>query len=388
MARYRWIVFAFSLVTVASVVAMADVPDRSAGRQTLIVPEKDLELGEIYYVIPGAGTQLTWEEDAPLLRSVATCNRVVGYSIAPFELEDGVPPLLGGALRIPVASLGTGYEHLDAALHGADRLDREQFPEILVSFVSAGPATDVTRENNREACAFKLTGDLAVKGKTVRFEAPARLALLPFAQATQQFSPSDLLMLRTEFDVALSDLGIAAASPLGEGFAGTTVHLELYLMGTTVHPDRNFDPRIEPELYVKHLAFMTQLRDFDDPMGAYPQGYALLKEIWDDGRMLNDLAWDVLTDEHVQRRDLELVRQAAERANALSEHKDPIHLSTLARLCYEQGDLDGAVKWSQKAVENLAGQPFFVGPAIRAALEDYEARARIRQEAARPQAED
>ena len=76
-----------------------------------------------------------------------------------------------------MASLGTGYEHLDAALHGADRLDREQFPEMLVSFVSAGPAADVTKEDNREECGFKLVGDLKVKDKTVRFEAPARRML-------------------------------------------------------------------------------------------------------------------------------------------------------------------------------------------------------------------
>ena len=105
MARCRWIVPALCVSTVASLVVMAGVPERSPGLQTLIVPERDREHGEVYYVIPGAGTQLTWEEDAPLLRSVATCNRVVGYAVAPFELEDGVAPLFGGALRIPVASL-------------------------------------------------------------------------------------------------------------------------------------------------------------------------------------------------------------------------------------------------------------------------------------------
>jgi hypothetical protein len=368
--------------------AVAGVPERSAGRQTLIVPEGHRELGEIYYVIPGAGTQLSWETDAPLMRSVATCNRVVGYLVAPFELDEASPPLLAGALRVPVASLGTGSEQLDAALHGPDRLDQEQHPEILVSFISAGPAGNVVKENNREKGTFDLVGDVTIKGQTVRLESRARLALLPFAQATQQFSPSDLLMLRAELVVPLAEIGITAASPLGPGFAGTTAHLELYLMGTTVHPDRNFDPRVKPELYVKHLAFMTQLRDFRDPFGAYTQGYTFMKEIWGDSRMLNDLAWEVLTDEHVTRRDLRLVQKAAERANALSEYKDPIHLSTLARLCYEWGDLDCAVEWARQAVENLAGQPFFIGPPIRAALEDYEAQALIGKDPMPPPEED
>ena len=82
-----------------------------------------------------------------------------------------------------------------------------------------------------------------------------------------------------------------------------------------------------------------------------------------------------LTDEQVERVDLDFVGTAAQRANELTEYRDPIYLSTLARLCYERGDLGCAVKWSRKAVDNLEGQPFFVGPPIRAALEDYETQA-------------
>ena len=167
----------------------------------------------------------------------------------------------------------------------------------------------------------------------------------------------------------------AGGSTLGPGFAGDNVHVELYLMGTTVHPSRSFDPRIEEALYVRQLSFMTRLRDFNDPVGAYEDGRALIKEVWDDSRMLNDLAWSVLTDEQVERVDLDFVGTAAQRANELTEYRDPIYLSTLARLCYERGDLGCAVKWSRKAVDNLEGQPFFVGPPIRAALEDYETQA-------------
>ncbi len=99
--------------------------------------------------------------------------------------------------------------------------------------------------------------------------------------------------------------------------------------------------------------------------------------------MLNELAWAVLTDEQVKRRDLHFVEQAAERANALTDYLDPVYLSTLARLCYEQGDLDCAVRWSSKAVDNLEGQPFFVAPPIRAALEEYQALAQAMKQAAK-----
>lgn len=392
MMRYRLVVFALSFVCAALCGALsgiaADVPERSRCGQTLRVPTEQQTLGELYYVIPGVGTQLTWQEDVPLLHLVATCNRVVGYFVAPFELEEGRPPLLGGALRVPVASFSTGYEQFDVSFHGSDSLNREEHPEILMLLVSAGPAKNVVREDNRERCEFDLVGELTIKKKTVRFESPARMALLPFTRATEPFSPSDLLMLRTKFKVSLADMGISVASTFGRGFTGKHVDLELYLMCSTIHPSKQFDPRVKDELYVKQLAFMTRLRDFGDPVNAYADGRALIKQMWNDSRMLNDLAWTILTDEFVERRDLLFVEQAAQRANELTEYKDPQYLHVLARLCYERGDLDGALKWSRQAVENLAGQPFFVGPPIRAALQEYETEAQLRQQNAPAPKED
>jgi hypothetical protein len=103
-------------------------------------------------------------------------------------------------------------------------------------------------------------------------------------------------MLRTKFEVPLADVGIATTSPIGPGFAGREAAVELYLMCSTIHPNQNFDPRIRTEMYVKQLQFMTQLRDFRDPVNAYVYGRAYMKEIWDDSRMLNDLALNVLTE--------------------------------------------------------------------------------------------
>jgi hypothetical protein len=358
--------------------AAADVPERSASGQTLRVPEKHRTVGEVYYVLPAVGTQLTWETNAPLLRLVATCNRVVGYVAAPFELEEGRPPFFGGALRVPVASLSTGYEQFDASLHSPDVLGRDEYPEILVSLAAVSSSRNVAKTDNREQCEFDLAGELTVRGKAVPFKAPARMALLPFSSATGQFSPSDLLMLRTRLSFALSDVGITDASVFGPGSSASRVDVGLYLMCTTVHPEKNFDPRNDDELFVKQLEFMTRLRDFNDPVNAYAAGRELMKKMWDDSRMLNNLAMSVLAEEHVQRRDLMFIERAAQRANELTKHKDPQCLNTLALLCYERGDLDGAVKWCRQAVDNLAGQPFFVGPPIRAALQSYEAQAQAR----------
>ena len=65
--------------------------------------------------------------------------------------------------------------------------------------IHAGPAREGNREHNQERGEFDLAGELTIKGKTVRFESPASVALLPFTGPTQIFSPSDLMMLRTSF---------------------------------------------------------------------------------------------------------------------------------------------------------------------------------------------
>ena len=381
MMRIRMNVFLLSMgcATLACSLALAtDVPARTPSGQTLIVPEEQAELGETYFVLAGTGTQFTWDTDAPQLRLLATCNRVVGYFVAPFDLEEGQPPLLAGACRVPVASLTTGYEAFDGNLHGKSMFNRAQFPEITIALIKAGPARNVSAENNTQQCEFDITGELTVKDKTVSFEAPARLAILPMTRTTQQFSLSDLLTLRTKFAAKLADLDI----PGDEGMNGTNVEIGLYFMGSTVPPEKNFDPRVKDEYYVKQLQFMTRLRDFNDPDDAYAYGRAFMKEIWDNAQLLNDLATGVLTDEYVKRRDFTFVEKAVVRANELTDHKDPTYLNTLARLRYELGDLDGALEWQRKAVENLEGQPFFVPPPIKAALQQYEAEAKSREEPA------
>ena len=110
----------------------ADVPPRSPGGQTLAVPNEQLDLGDVYYVSPGVGTQLTWTADAPLTHVVASCTRVVGYFVAPFDLKQGEPPLLAGAIRIPVASLRTGIGERDSRLHGESALNAADYPEITL----------------------------------------------------------------------------------------------------------------------------------------------------------------------------------------------------------------------------------------------------------------
>ncbi|MCK4341773.1 MAG: hypothetical protein KAY37_08630 [Phycisphaerae bacterium] len=152
------------------------------------------------------------------------------------------------------------------------------------------------------------------------------------------------------------------------------VRIDVFLLCSTVSPEKNIDPSVKHEHFFKQLQFLTLLRDFNDPDQAYKFGRAFMKEIWDDGPALNRLAWAALTEEGLEKRALRFVEKAAGRANELTESRDAECLNTLARLHYERDDLPAALKWARQAVEHLAGLPPYVAEPIQEALKRYEAR--------------
>ena len=112
------------------------------------------------------------------------------------------------------------------------------------------------------------------------------------------------------------------------------------------------------------------------PDDAYGMGEALLEAAWDSAPLLNQIAWAIADDADIARRDLEFARKAAERANDLTESKDPAILDTLARVCFDQGDVDDAVRWQRLAAEHAGDDT--MGDGIRAVLETYEKAAAAR----------
>jgi len=106
------------------------------------------------------------------------------------------------------------------------------------------------------------------------------------------------------------------------------------------------------------------------PGEGYAIGEALLKSAWDSAAMLNQIAWSLVDDKGIARRDLDFALKAALRANEVSESKDAAILDTLARVYFDRGDVATAVKWQRLAAEQ-AGEDQ-MGAGIRAVLKKYE----------------
>jgi len=102
----------------------------------------------------------------------------------------------------------------------------------------------------------------------------------------------------------------------------------------------------------------------------YKLGEGLVKRFWDDGSTLNMIAWFVVDDESVQRRDLKFAMLAAQRAADLTEHKSAAILDTLARVYYEQEEVEAAVDWQAKAV--AAAESDRMAESLKETLVKYE----------------
>lgn len=103
---------------------------------------------------------------------------------------------------------------------------------------------------------------------------------------------------------------------------------------------------------------------------AYAVGRRLLELGRDDAHLLNELAWTTVDDAGVTHRDLDFAMEAAVRAVELTREQDAAILDTLARVHFEQGDLDQALRWQRRAVERA--EDVRLRRELQRALDRYE----------------
>jgi hypothetical protein len=92
----------------------------------------------------------------------------------------------------------------------------------------------------------------------------------------------------------------------------------------------------------------------------YPAAYKLARQLSDaekDNAMLqNALAWTILSDRKIEKRDLDLAETMANRANDATKGKDASILDTLARAKFMKGQKESAISLQKQAVDLADGQ--------------------------------
>ena len=110
---------------------------------------------------------------------------------------------------------------------------------------------------------------------------------------------------------------------------------------------------LDPEVMGEWAFYKFQL--LAGEMKEYTKAYAFARKavdgpLKDNAGVLNALAWMILDEPGLEKRDLDLAKAAAARANDLTGEKDPAIIDTLAKACFEMGDAQKAIVLQTKAV--------------------------------------
>lgn len=351
----------------------ADIPPRSEAGQALIATQAHLDSGDIYHIYGGEDAQVVITSDAQLQRIVANTRRTVGYFVVPFDRGPGDPPIVAGCGRISIASLDTGSAGLNELIRGP-LLDSAKNPEITFILDAVRDAKKTSKDGEPEQFAVGLEGQVHVKGKTVPVTASGTVTMLPFTFRTMARYPGEILTLRTGFELKLADLGLEKPGREWTDKFADTLRFDVFLLANTVSPEKSLDPATKQPDNLRHIRFLTQVRDFDDPLAAYAFGRQYMKEVWNDPAPLNRLAFDIVAEDGIRTRDLAFALEAARRAVEIEKGESAAMLDTLARVHFERGEIDEAIRVQQKAVEKSAALPPPVVQPMKDALARYEKR--------------
>ena len=129
------------------------------------------------------------------------------------------------------------------------------------------------------------------------------------------------------------------------------------------------DPGQAGALVALRFNILLKAERYDD---AYALGDKLLEQLKDSPEMLNDMAWTIVDDESVKKRDLELAAKLATQANTAADGKDGAILDTLARVHFEKGELDKAVDLQKKAIKLIDDEE--IKQQLQETLKKYEAK--------------
>ncbi len=173
---------------------------------------------------------MTFLSSSTLEDFTGVVNKVGGEcKIDPTNLEK-----LSGKFSVRVADMKTGIDLRDQHMRSADWLDAEKFPQIMIEITSA----EGVKKTGPNAAEMTLIGKCTIKGTTHDVKLPANLVYLDESPETQRKAKGDLMRLRSEFKLKLSDYGITG--PKGSDFIGLkvadTIELRVGVFGSTEKP--------------------------------------------------------------------------------------------------------------------------------------------------------
>lgn len=161
----------------------------------------------VYRTLTGREAQATFTSEAPLERIVGKSNAIMGYALS--GPKDSPAALAGATWVLPVASLATGLPLRDEHMVGHEWLDAEKYPAITFTLTRVDDVKEVKRGDGFSTWSGTLVGTMTMHGVTKELRvADAKFSFLSASEKTKSIAPGDLLFLKCDYEVKLSDFGI------------------------------------------------------------------------------------------------------------------------------------------------------------------------------------
>ena len=189
-------------------------PSLQAAEQTPATPKepepsKPLPEGAtLYHTLTGRDAQVIFTSDAPLEKIIGKSNALAGFAVP--GPKDSPASLSQAKWILPVRSLATGIPLRDQHLADKDWLDADTAPNIEFVLSRVADIKEVKRGDGFSTWSATLVGDMTIHAKVHEVTVKdARLTFFKESAKTKSIAPGDLIFLKCDYTVKLSDFGIS-----------------------------------------------------------------------------------------------------------------------------------------------------------------------------------
>ena len=232
----RFLLAGLVLILVAPATAQNDQDHEHA---KITVPENHAKLGRVYYVVDAKAPQVKFRSETNKEKFSGTSTQLLGYVVAPNGEETLSAKLAAGEFRLPVVSFETGNKMRDGHLVTTRWLNKDAYPHIVFTLSAVTDVKLVKEREDRTIYKAKLVGNMSLVGHQEELTVDARIILKPESKKTKRVAPGDLMMIRTDFTIVLSEYGLGIGDMAIEtGRVAGKIKVEVNLTLSTEQPNR------------------------------------------------------------------------------------------------------------------------------------------------------
>jgi polyisoprenoid-binding protein YceI len=191
---------------------------------------------KFYVNDPVGRNAVTFKSEAPLEDMVGTTSDITGY----IEFDPNNPHENSMAeFTVPVASLSTGIPVRDEHMRSSGWLDVANYSNIMINVDKVNDFKLVKEDDGSKTFDLMISGQFTLHGITKPVEMKARVTYMDENEMTKMRLPGNILAVRTDFSINLSDYNITG--PKGMNIIGAKVadqiNIEVSLFSSTVKPE-------------------------------------------------------------------------------------------------------------------------------------------------------